>query len=93
LEKRCTERWIKYGDENTIFFHRVATERHRRNAIASITLPDGSYVQDHDGKALVLFQTYKQRLGVLDPHQMKFDLNDLFTPLPGLESISSPFSK
>jgi hypothetical protein len=24
-KKRCTERWIKYGDENTKFFHRIAT--------------------------------------------------------------------
>jgi hypothetical protein len=92
-KKRCTERWIKYGDENTIFFHRIATERHRRNNIASITLSDGSNVQDHEGKAQVLFLAYKQRLGVSEPHEMRFDLSALFSPLIGLEAISTPFSK
>jgi hypothetical protein len=30
-KKRCTGRWIKFGDENSKFFHRIATERHRKN--------------------------------------------------------------
>lgn len=55
--KRCTVRWIQFGDENSSFFHRMATERHRRNAVASLTLEDGSLVEDHDGKAAALFQS------------------------------------
>ncbi|XP_073357917.1 uncharacterized protein [Aegilops tauschii subsp. strangulata] len=30
--KRCTFRYFKFGDGNTKFFHRVATERYRRNS-------------------------------------------------------------
>jgi hypothetical protein len=33
-KKRCTIRWTKFGDENTKFFHSIATELHRRNSIA-----------------------------------------------------------
>jgi hypothetical protein len=35
-KKRCTIRWIKQGDYNTKFFHAKATERFRRNAIATL---------------------------------------------------------
>lgn len=34
--KRCMIRYFKFGDGNTKFFHRVATERFRRNSIATL---------------------------------------------------------
>ena len=46
-KKRCIVRYIKVGGENTKFFHAMATERHRRNSIASLKLPDGTIVNDH----------------------------------------------
>jgi hypothetical protein len=92
-KKRCTERWIKFGDENSKFFHRLATERHRKNSIASITSTDGITVTEHEAKASILFQAYKNRLGVSDNHNMLFNLNHLFSPIEGLEAISAPFSK
>jgi hypothetical protein len=39
--KRCTIRWMKQGDENTKFFHAMATERYRRNSIASLVSDEG----------------------------------------------------
>jgi hypothetical protein len=92
-KKRCTERWIKYGDENSKFFHRIATERHRKNAIATITREDGVILSEHEEKANELFQAYKQRLGVTESHSMRCNLQELFDPLPGLHGISSPFTK
>lgn len=29
-KKRCTIRWVKFGDENTKFFHALATEQYRK---------------------------------------------------------------
>jgi hypothetical protein len=84
---------VKYGDKNIKFFHRVATERHRRNAIASIVDSDGTITVDHDGKAQVLYTVYKRKLGITDLHQMKFNLASLFTPTPALSEISVTFSK
>ena len=46
-KNRCTVRYFKFGDGNTKFFHRVATERYRRNSIATLSNPDGSVVSDH----------------------------------------------
>jgi mannosylglycoprotein endo-beta-mannosidase len=39
--KRCTIRWVKVGEDNTKFFHAMATQRHRRNAISMLTAADG----------------------------------------------------
>ena len=36
-KKRCTIRWTKFGDENTKFFHSIATDRYRRNSISQLT--------------------------------------------------------
>jgi mannosylglycoprotein endo-beta-mannosidase len=30
--KRCTMRWVKVGEDNTKFFHAMATQRFRRNS-------------------------------------------------------------
>jgi hypothetical protein len=92
-KKRCTERWIKFGDENSKFFHRIATERHRKNSIATITAADGTIISEHEGKAHALFQAYKLRLGVSDVHSMRFNFQDIFTPLVGLNNLSVLFSK
>jgi len=55
-KKRCTIRWIKFGDENTKFFEAVATERFRRNNIANFRNDEGGSVDDHAGKEALLFK-------------------------------------
>jgi hypothetical protein len=92
-KKICTIRWTKFGDENSKFFQSIATERHRRNSIASITLPDGNIVTEHTDKEHIIYQTYKERLGSCSTPQMQFDLASLITPTPGLEELSVPFTK
>jgi hypothetical protein len=39
--KRCTVRWVKVGEDNTKFFHAMATQRNRRNTISMIKDADG----------------------------------------------------
>ena len=46
--KRCTIRWIKVGEDNTKFFHAMATQKFRRNAIASLRLYYDEVINDHD---------------------------------------------
>jgi hypothetical protein len=41
----------------------------------------------------IIFQAYKERLGSCDQPQMLFNLADLIQPTPGLEDLSSPFTK
>jgi hypothetical protein len=63
-KKRCTIRWIKQGEDNTKFFHAMATERFRRNSIAMLKDVDGNVVTDHDLMAGMLLTEYKIEWGI-----------------------------
>ena len=73
-------------------FISAASERFRRNSIASLKLQDGSIVSDHVGKAQELFQTYKNRLGMTEPHEMKFGLAWIIKKIEGLDELTKPFT-
>ena len=90
--KRCTIRWIKMGEENTKFFHAMATERFRRSCISSLELPDGHTVTDHDQMAAVAWNCFKDRMGSSRGITIKFDLDSLISPVDNLEDLVSPFS-
>jgi hypothetical protein len=74
LEKRAKIRWATLGDENTRYFHTIATKSYRRNLITSIKASDGSIIYNHDHKAAIIWESYKERLGVSENAQMAIDL-------------------
>lgn len=92
-QKRCTIRYIKFGEENTKLFQALATERYRRNSIASLKLPDGTLVTDHNAKEAVLFNVYKERLGACSVPTMKFNLPAIIKKIDGLEALTIPFTR
>src|SRR4051812_42084595 len=92
IGKRCTVRIIKYGDENTKFFHRMASKRLRNNSISSLQAEDGSVVSDHASKEGLLFTAYKNRLGTRMNTQMNFDLHAIIKRVDGLEVLTAPFT-
>ena len=72
--KRYTVRWTKFGDESTIFFHAAATEKYRHNTITSLQTLDDRTVTEHFEKATLLWQTYKQRMGLSMNPNMHYEL-------------------
>ena len=56
-------RYIKVGEENSKFFHAMASERFRRNAIASLLMAGGDPVSDHSQMAGILWSSFKSRMG------------------------------
>lgn len=62
-KQRCTIRWVKFVDENTKFFHAMATDRYRRNAIPRILLLDGRVVSYHNSKAAIFGKVFRDRMG------------------------------
>jgi hypothetical protein len=76
-KKRYTMRWTKLGDESTKFFHAAATERYRLNTITSLDADDGRTITNHDKKAALLWEEYKNRLGCTQNTQMYFNMIDL----------------
>ena len=91
--KRCTIRSIKVGEENTKFFHALASERYRHNSIASLRLEDGSVVSDHEQMAAALWLNFKNRMGTSHGIEMCFDLSSILDRVEGLDSLTKVFSK
>jgi len=91
--KRCTIRYIKVGGENTKFFHAMATERYRRNSIASLKLHDGTVVTDHSQMEGIIWDCFKNRMGSSRGIKMGFDLSSLIEPVVGLDVLTKPFEK
>jgi hypothetical protein len=83
---------VKLGDENSKFFHAVATVKHRRNLITSLSGPSGDPVFDHNAKANLIWSDFKERLGSLNFQCMHFDLESLFGQPPNLSSLEEPFN-
>jgi len=92
-KQRYTVRGILVGEENSKFFHAMASERMRRNSISSLTAPDGTVCSDHTQMAELLWNSFKGRMGVSHEVNMLFDLAGLIQPVLGLEELSVPFTK
>jgi hypothetical protein len=89
--KRFTVNRIRFGDECTKFFHAMATVSHRKNSITYLRDDTGNQVHDHEGKAALLLQEYKNRLGISLQPDMLFDLSQLVSITLDLESLVAPF--
>ena len=92
-KQRCTIRNIKVGEENTKFFHAMATERYRNNSISSITSDDGQVTSDHASIARLFLQEFKQRMGCTNNTQMGFDMPNIIKKVQGLDDLTKPFSE
>jgi hypothetical protein len=91
--QRFNQRIIQFGDENTKFFHSMATERYRKNVISQILDPYGRMVSDNGEKSALFFQEFKNRLGFSVNIMLQFDLQALIMPHPNLEHLCLPFSR
>ena len=91
-KKGCTIRYIKVGEENTKFFHAMATERFRRNSIASLQQPDGAIISYHSQMEGMIWSAFKGRMGVSRGIVMGFDLSILLQHVPGIEVLTKPFT-
>ena len=90
--QRNSLRWIKLGDENTEFFHTIATISHKRNFIVSLLNHEGSPVTDHDQKANLLLTAFKERLGNSEFASMAYELSSILT-VYDLDGLDSDFSQ
>lgn len=91
--QRYTVRWVQFGDEPTKFFHAAATERYRLNTITSLQDDQGRELVQHDKKAALLWETYKQRMGTSEDPNMLFNLNDMISDTVDLSHLADPFTR
>jgi hypothetical protein len=81
------------GDENSKYFHALATQRLRKNKIATIKL-DGSEFSSHEHKMEILTNFYRQLLGHTFIPTWNFSLQRLYpTKTTNLSSLTTPFTQ
>jgi hypothetical protein len=58
-------------------FHTIATQSYRKNLITSLKSDNETYITNHDHKANIIWNSYKDRLGQSDSSIMTYDLERL----------------
>lgn len=48
--QRANSKWLKEGDANTSYFHRIANMRHMTNAVLSLSTSEGISISGEDFK-------------------------------------------
>jgi hypothetical protein len=87
-KKKCTIIWVKFGDDNTKFFHAAATQRHRHNKISHLIQSDGSTISTHQEKAHAFLSCFKARMGTTEGNECLINLQELITPHESLSQLS-----
>jgi hypothetical protein len=71
--------------------HTVATKNYRRNLITHLKEPEDSLIFSHDHKAAIIWESYKNRLGISEATSMQFNLHDMIEA-HDLHHLDSPFT-
>ena len=90
-KSRFKMRSVRLDDENTDFFHAIATQSYRKNYITYIVGEDGITYHNHDHKAAIIWRSYKERLGSSIDPPMLFNLEELIQP-QDLSSLEAQFT-
>ena len=77
--QKSKETWLKEGDRNTGFFHRMATTHRRRNCFKSISINNRKLDKEDDIKEGLVeaFQNLLSALGGWHPILPEIDLNEI----------------
>jgi hypothetical protein len=88
-------KWVKLGNENTKFFHTKATINYRHNFILVFENDEHAEVSDHDGKAVILWKAFKERMGKSDNTNMIFNIQELYPSQNSdiFDSLEVPFTE
>ena len=84
---------MKEGDAGTRLFHAHATVRHRKNIISTLIDNNNGVLSQHEHKAKIIWESYKQRLGISEFEGIIFDLEDLFPPSIDLSDLEVDFPR
>lgn len=91
-KQRAQIKWVTLADASTKFFHAHATIRYRNNLITTLEDDLGNIVSDHQQKEKLIWDSFKDRLGVSGFTGTQFDLSSLLHSSNDLSSLCSPFT-
>jgi hypothetical protein len=85
-------KWVTLGDANTKFFHANATIKYRRNLITQLSNDQGQQLFNHNDKAALIWNSFKDRLGTSGFTGLFFDLPSLLDNTIDLSNLIAPFT-
>jgi hypothetical protein len=91
-KQRGTVNWVTLGDANTKFFHANATVKYRRKLITQLLNDQDRPLFNHEDKAQLIWNSFKDRLGTSNFIGVLFDLPNLLQGSVDLSSLVAPFT-
>jgi hypothetical protein len=92
-KQRANIKSIKFGDDSIKFFHANATIKFRKNSVAFLHNSNGELISEHSGRADLLWEAYKDRLGISELANIQLDLQNLLERSVDLQNLELPFAK
>lgn len=92
METKGSIKWVTLADASTKFFHANASIKPRRSLITTLQDIEGNSFSGYQDKALLIWNSFKERLGVTSFQGMKFNLPSLIEASQDLSSLTQPFS-
>lgn len=86
-KQRGNVKWVQLGDAGTHFFHTNATLRHRNKLINELENRQGISFTSHSEKEAILWDEFKQRLGVSEFLASQSTLQRLFRDVTTCSSL------
>nr|KYP38976.1 hypothetical protein KK1_039722 [Cajanus cajan] len=78
--QKSREKWVRFGDRNTSFFHAQTLARRRRNKIQGLFLPDGAWHTDPVVMKNEAVRFYKELFSMMSMKSFKAPGPDGFQP-------------
>ena len=91
LKQKSRIQWLKLGDQNSKFFHKVVKARNSRNTIKSITLENGCRIEDPASIKKEFVTHFQSVLGsnMQDPTPVEYNMDGLVWSSEHLDILNS----
>lgn len=85
-KQRAKRTWVKLGDKNTNYFHKIASMRKRKSNI-DVVVQEDIQVIEHKQKAKVFFDYFVGLIGTQHNQEMQFDYSQVYQSQPQMQQL------
>lgn len=91
-KQRGNIKWVQLGDANTHFFHTNASIRFKNKLISELLSSEGIPVTSHTSKEEIIWNEFRQRLGISEFQNFSIEPAELLLPSDQLHHLEAPFT-